>query len=82
MQNLEGCCTKLVTLAEEHGTPLVVYDGAALRDTMRRYLTAFRAHDPHAEVIYASKAFWAQALLRMVGVLIEIVRPVALSMAR
>ncbi len=58
-----GC--DLVALAEEHGTPLVVYDGGLLRDTMRRYLAAFRAHDPHAEVIYASKAFWAQAFLRM-----------------
>ena len=62
--SIGGC--DLVSLAEEHGTPLVVYDGGALRDTMRRYLSAFRAHDPQAEVIYASKAFWAQAVLRMV----------------
>jgi diaminopimelate decarboxylase len=58
-----GC--DVVALAEEYGTPLVIYDGGLLRDTMRRYLTAFRAHDPGAEVIYASKAFWAQAFLRM-----------------
>ncbi|MBM3664482.1 MAG: diaminopimelate decarboxylase [Actinobacteria bacterium] len=58
-----GC--DVVALAEEFGTPLVIYDGGLLRDTMRRYVTAFRAHDAHAEVIYASKAFWAQALLRM-----------------
>ena len=62
--SIGGC--DLVALAEEHGTPLVVYDAGALRDTMRRYVQAFRAHDPHAEVIYASKAFWAQAVLRMV----------------
>lgn len=61
--SIGGC--DVVALAEEHGTPLVIYDGGLLRDTMRRYVTAFRAHDPHAEVIYASKAFWAQALLRM-----------------
>ena len=58
-----GC--DVVALAEEFGTPLVIYDGGLLRDTMRRYVQAFRAHDPRAEVIYASKAFWAQALLRM-----------------
>jgi len=58
-----GC--DVVALAEEFGTPLVIYDGGLLRDTMRRYVTAFRAHDASAEVIYASKAFWAQALLRM-----------------
>lgn len=58
-----GC--DVVALAEEYGTPLVIYDGGLLRETMRRYLSAFRAHDAHAEVIYASKAFWAQAFLRM-----------------
>ena len=58
-----GC--DVVALAEEFGTPLVIYDGGLLRDTMRRYVSAFRAHDARAEVIYASKAFWAQALLRM-----------------
>lgn len=58
-----GC--DVVALAEEFGTPLVIYDGGLLRDTMRRYVSAFRAHDAQAQVIYASKAFWAQALLRM-----------------
>lgn len=58
-----GC--DLVALAEEHGTPLVVYDAGFLRETMSRYLAAFRIHDPQVEVIYASKAFWAQAVLRM-----------------
>jgi diaminopimelate decarboxylase len=58
-----GC--DIVALAEEYGTPLVIYDGGLLRETARRYLRAFRAHDPHAEVVYASKAFWAQAFLRM-----------------
>lgn len=61
--SIGGC--DVVALAEEYGTPLVIYDGGLLRDTMRRYVQAFRAHDAHAEVIYASKAFWAQALLRM-----------------
>lgn len=61
-----GC--DLVALAEEHGTPLVVYDAGLLRETMRRYVSAFRTHDPQVEVIYASKAFWAQALLRMAHV--------------
>jgi diaminopimelate decarboxylase len=61
--SIGGC--DVVALAGEYGTPLVIYDGGLLRDTMRRYVQAFRAHDPEAEVIYASKAFWAQALLRM-----------------
>lgn len=59
-----GC--DLVALAEEHGTPLVIYDEGALRAAARDYLAAFRAHAPDVEVIYASKAFYAQAMLRLV----------------
>jgi diaminopimelate decarboxylase len=62
--SIGGC--DVVELAEQYGTPVVIYDAGALRDTMQRYVSAFRAHDPRAEVIYASKAFWAQAVLRMV----------------
>jgi diaminopimelate decarboxylase len=58
-----GC--DLVDLAEEHGTPLVVYDEDALRSMARAYLSAFRAHAPDAEVVYASKAFFAQGMLRL-----------------
>ena len=58
-----GC--DLVTRAEEHGTPLVVYDEGALRATARAYVTAFRAHAPDVEVIYASKAYFGLAMLRI-----------------
>jgi diaminopimelate decarboxylase len=59
-----GC--DLVALAEEHGTPLVVYDEGALRATARAYREALTAHAPDAEVIYASKAYSGQAMLRLV----------------
>lgn len=58
-----GC--DLVNLAEEHGTPLVVYDEGALRATARAYVAAFRAHAPDVEVIYASKAYFGLAMLRI-----------------
>ena len=58
-----GC--DLVELAEEHGTPLVVYDEGALRATARAYVNAFRAHAPDVEVIYASKAYFGLAMLRL-----------------
>ena len=58
-----GC--DVVQLAEEHGTPLVLYDEGALRDAARSYVEAFRAHAADAEVVYASKAFFAQAMLRL-----------------
>jgi diaminopimelate decarboxylase len=58
-----GC--DLVQLAEEHGTPLVVYDEGALRATARAYVNAFRAHSPDVEIIYASKAYFGLAMLRI-----------------
>ncbi len=58
-----GC--DLVDLAGEFGTPLVVYDEDEIRATARRYRDAMAAHDPRAEVLYASKAFYAQAMLRL-----------------
>ena len=58
-----GC--DLVTLAAEHGTPLVVYDEGALRATARAYRDAFAAHAPDAEVVYASKAYFGLAMLRL-----------------
>ena len=58
-----GC--DLVNLAEEHGTPLVVYDEGALRATAREYVSAFRAHAPDVEDIYASKAYFGLAMLRI-----------------
>ena len=61
--SIGGC--DLVELAAEHGTPLVVYDEGALRAMARAYRDAFAALAPGAEVIYASKAYFGQAMLRL-----------------
>jgi diaminopimelate decarboxylase len=61
--SIGGC--DLVELAEEHGTPLVVYDEGALRATARRYREAFAALDPDVEIAYASKAYYGLAMLRL-----------------
>lgn len=58
-----GC--DVVDLAEAHGTPLVIYDEGALRGTARAYVAAFRAHAPDVEIIYASKAYFGLAMLRV-----------------
>ena len=58
-----GC--DLVRLADEHGTPLVVYDEGLLRATMRSYRDAFATREPGSEVLYASKAYFGLAVLRM-----------------
>jgi diaminopimelate decarboxylase len=61
--SIGGC--DLVELAEEHGTPLVVYDEGALRAMARAYREAFAALAPDVDVIYASKAYFGQAMLRL-----------------
>lgn len=58
-----GC--DLDELAAEHGTPLVVYDEANLRQTARDFADAMSRHAPGGEVIYASKAYWGLAMLRI-----------------
>jgi diaminopimelate decarboxylase len=62
--SIGGC--DLVALAEEHGTPLVVYDEGLLRATAREYRDAFAALAPGAEIVYASKAYFGLAMLRLV----------------
>ncbi len=61
--SIGGC--DLVRLAEEYGTPLVVYDEGALRGMARAYREAFAALAPDVDVIYASKAYFGQAMLRL-----------------
>lgn len=55
----------LVALADEFGTPLVVYDEQHLRATAREFLRAYAAVGCEAEVIYASKAYFGLAVLRL-----------------
>jgi diaminopimelate decarboxylase len=59
-----GC--DLVELAEEHGTPLVVYDAGAVRAMARAYREAIARHAPGGEVVYASKAYFGLAMLNIV----------------
>ena len=60
---LGGC--DLVALAEVHGTPLVVYDAEHLRVTASAYRDALSAHAPGGEAIFASKAYFGIAALRL-----------------
>lgn len=59
-----GCDT--ISLAKEFGTPLFVLDEESIRTQCRRYLEAFRRHDPQSEVIYAGKAFLSLALCKLI----------------
>lgn len=55
----------LVALADEFGTPVVVYDEAHLRATAREFVRAYGSLGCAAEVIYASKAYFGLAALRL-----------------
>ena len=61
--SIGGC--DLVALADEFGTPLVVYDERHLRETAREFIRAYAATGLRAEVIYASKAYFGLAVLRL-----------------
>lgn len=52
-------------LAEQFGTPLVVYDVAAIRDQIRRFKKVFEDNDVDYEVSYASKAFSSVAIYQV-----------------
>jgi diaminopimelate decarboxylase len=54
-----GCST--VDLAEEHGTPLVVY----CEETVRSAARAWRAGAPKATIVYGTKAFPNAAIMRL-----------------
>lgn len=65
--SIGGC--DLVELAHEHGTPLFVYDEAAIEDRCDELTAAFTAASALVEgrVAYASKAFSCPALLGIVA---------------
>jgi diaminopimelate decarboxylase len=60
-----GC--DVVELARELGTPAYVYAEDDIRARAREYMESFRAHTPHFEVIYASKAFPCTAAYRLLA---------------
>ncbi len=60
-----GC--DVVELASRFGTPLVIYDEGLLRATAREFLATLAAAAPDSEVVYASKAYWGLAMLRLAG---------------
>lgn len=59
-----GCDT--VELARTYGTPLYVMDEMAIRKACREFKNGLRDVYPRSEVLYASKAFCALAMCRLV----------------
>ncbi|MDO8578780.1 MAG: diaminopimelate decarboxylase [Dehalococcoidales bacterium] len=59
-----GCDT--VELAKEFGTPLYVFDEAALRNKCTEYKTEFNKRYPGTTVLYAAKAFLCRAMANLI----------------
>ena len=59
-----GCDT--ITLAQEFGTPLYVFDEASLRQKCREYKTEFNKVYKGTSVLYASKAFLCRAMATII----------------
>lgn len=59
-----GCDT--VDLANQFGTPLYVFDEAAIRANARAYRDAFARRYPQVQIEYAGKAFLCLAMARLV----------------
>lgn len=57
----------VLSLVEQHSTPLYVYDVAVIRENCRTFIQAFEQHDVHYQVAYASKAFSTIAMLQVVN---------------
>ncbi len=62
---IAGC--RVDELASTYGTPVLVIDEAHLRATARRYREALALAWPDAQVTYASKAFAATAVYRLMA---------------
>ncbi|HEU0019578.1 MAG TPA: diaminopimelate decarboxylase [Thermoleophilaceae bacterium] len=77
-----GCST--LDLAEEHGTPVYLYDEAEIRRMCRAYVDGFEARWPHVDVSYACKAFTAPAMMELAlseGLGLEVVSVGEMNMA-
>ena len=60
-----GCA--LADVAEEFGTPALVFDEQGLRDSAREYLAVFRERHADSDVHFASKALPCAPLLRVLA---------------
>jgi len=60
---IEGISFK--DLADQYGTPLYIYDQAALEKRMETYYNTFTSPLFETKVLYASKAFLCKAMVKL-----------------
>ncbi len=56
-----------VALAEEFGTPLIVYDKDKIRENCRKFVSSMKAYYGHGLVLYAGKAFSCKEMCRVIA---------------
>ena len=54
----------LKEIADTCGTPVMIYDEDAVRNTMKEYVTNFKSDMFETNVLYASKAFLCKAIAK------------------
>ena len=57
----------LMSIIEEYGTALFVYDEATLRWQLSSYVSEFRSRYPESDIIYAAKSFCCVAMDKIVA---------------
>lgn len=57
----------LMSIIEEYGTALFVYDEATLRRQLSSYVSEFRSRYPESDIIYAAKSFCCVAMDKIVA---------------
>lgn len=67
LNHLEIGSCDVVTLAEQFGTPLYVFDEGEIRSAIREYREAFSANYPRFHIAYAGKAFLCAAMCCLVA---------------
>ncbi|MGM0420257.1 MAG: diaminopimelate decarboxylase [Bacillota bacterium] len=71
MINQEGILTiggvNVVKLMQDFGSPLLVYDETEIRQNIAKFKKAVKTYPGGADIIYASKAFLATAMARIVA---------------
>ena len=62
---LEISRVKVSDIIKKTGTPTIIYDENAIEKQIKEYKKYFRSDKFKTEIVYASKAFICEALLKM-----------------
>ena len=82
---LEISGVKVSDIIKKTGTPTIIYDENAIEKQIKEYKKYFRSDKFKTEIVYASKAFTCEALLKMMdgtGLSLDVVSGGELAVAK